>query len=759
MEKKDYEFLALAYHEQKPKGKICVNSTKPLNSQEDLSLAYSPGVAGPCRKIASNQDDSFNYTTRGNLVGVISNGTAVLGLGNIGPYAAKPVMEGKGMLFKKFADIDVFDIEIAEEDPEKFIAAVKALEPTFGGINLEDIKAPECFYIEERLKKEMSIPVFHDDQHGTAIIASAALINALEITGRKMEDIKVVFSGAGAAAISTAGLLSMLGVQTKHILMCDSKGVLHKSRDDLNSYKERYVTDLPIKTLEQALKGADVFIGVSSANIMTEAMLLSMAPNPIIFALANPDPEVKPEFALRIRPDAIIATGRSDYPNQVNNVLGFPYIFRGALDVRATTINNEMKLAAVHAIAKLAKESVPEEVMTVYHQSSRYQFGRDYLIPKPVDQRVLLKVAPAVAKAAMDTGVARINLDLATYEEQMTRMLGTTRRLVRSLRKDIALFTQKHKKRPKIVLPFGSDHRVLKAAKQVCDDGEVDICLLGKPAKILQEAKSLGIQSLEGISIIDPSSSEKLESYAQMFYEMRKRKGVSRTIADQLIQTQDYFAAAMVRWEDADGMINGVTHPYPSSIRPILETIGITEGKILAGVYLIIKDEKLYFFSDCSINIDPSAEELAQIAMATADLAKQFIKDPVKLALLSFASFGASTHPFAKKMAKATQIIKAKRKDLECEGEMQADVALNPEIRDREFPFCDLKGFPNVLIFPDLASANISYKLLTQIGGVTPLGPILVGLSKPAYVMQRSATVSEIVNMIYVSAYDAIKNR
>lgn len=752
----NYEELALAYHEQAPKGKIAIQCTKPLDSQDHLSIAYSPGVAGPCRKIADSQDASFSYTTRGNLVGVITNGSAVLGLGKIGPYAAKPVMEGKAMLFKKFADIDVFDIEIAQDDPDKFIETVRSLEPTFGGINLEDIKAPECFYIEEKLRETMSIPVFHDDQHGTAIIAAAAFINALELTERKVESVKVVFSGAGAAAIACAGLLKILGVQAQNIIMCDSIGVIHSKRDDLNPYKKRFAIDTPIQTLSDALVDADAFIGVSSADILTPEMLKSMAKNPIVFALANPDPEIKPELALATRPDAIIATGRSDYPNQVNNVLGFPYIFRGALDVRAKTINDEMKLAAVHAIASLAKESVPEEVMAVYKRSSGYQFGRDYLIPKPVDQRVLLRVAPAVAQAAIDSGVARINLDMEEYKEQISKLLGTTRRLVRKLRKDITEYTKNFGRRPKIVLPSGYDPRVLKAAKQAYDGGEVDICLLGKKDKILERAKELGIASLEGIEIIDPLTDDRSERYGEALYDLRKRKGISKTIASQLILVQDYFAATMVRLGEACGMINGVTASYSNSIRPILEIIGTHQDKVLAGVYLMSKDDKLYFFADCTVNIDPSAEQLADIAISTATLARQFTQEPIRIGMLSFSNFGANRHPSARRVAKAVDLVHARAPELECDGEMQADVALNSEIRKLEFSFSSLQENANILIFPDVGSANIAYKLLTQMGGAIPLGPILVGLRQPAYVMQRSASVSEIVNMIYVSAHHAV---
>jgi malate dehydrogenase (oxaloacetate-decarboxylating)(NADP+) len=745
----DYESLALAYHKKDPKGKIAVRCTKPLLTQEDLAMAYSPGVAGPCREIAKNPDESFTYTTRGNLVGVISNGSAVLGLGAIGPYAAKPVMEGKGMLFKKFADIDVFDIELAQDDPDQLIEAICALEPTFGGINLEDIKAPECFYIEEKLRERMKIPVFHDDQHGTAIIASAAFLNALELTQRDIQKVRVVFSGAGAAAIACAGLLKNLGVLPENIILCDSTGVISTDRTDLNPYKKRFAVETSLKTMAEALRGADAFVGVSTADILTPDMIKGMAKNPIIFALANPDPEIRPELALQVRPDAIIATGRSDYPNQVNNVLGFPYIFRGALDTRATTINDAMKLAAVYAIAALAKESVPEEVVAVYKTSGTYHFGRDYLIPKPVDQRVLLKVAPAVAKAAMDSGVARVTLDLKEYEERMERLLGRGRQIIRGIRQAI----RKNPSRPRIVLPAGHDPRVLRSAKEAYDGGDLDISILGKPDVIQKLGKELGLKSLEGIEIIDPLTDPRTEAYAQALYDWRKRKGISKSIASQLIWVQDYFAATMVRLGHAQGMVTGVTASYSSSIRPILETIGTSEGKVLAGVYLVIKDEKLYFFADCTVNIDPSAEKIADIAISTAALARQFTQEPIRIAMLSYSNFGASHHPFARKMARACEIVNKKDPTLICDGEMQADVALNPQIRNQEFGFSSLKDNANVLIFPDVTSANISHKLLTQMGDATSLGPILVGLEQPAYVMQHSASVKDIVNMIYVAAH------
>lgn len=755
----DYEKLALEYHRRSPKGKIEIQNTKPLDSQDDLATAYSPGVAGPCRKIHENQDDSFQYTSRGNLVGVISNGTAVLGLGNIGPWAAKPVMEGKGMLFKKFANIDVFDIELDLEDPDEFIKAVKALEPTFGGINLEDIKAPQCFYIEEELKKSMSIPVFHDDQHGTAIIAAAAFLNALELTGRDIKTVKVVFNGAGAAAISCASLFLTLGVNPENLLMCDSKGVIHTERDDLNKYKEMFSRKTSLRSLSEALQGADAFVGVSVGGALTPDMLKGMAKDPLVFALANPDPEIDPREALAARQDVIIATGRSDFPNQVNNVLGFPYIFRGALDVRATTINEEMKLAAVRAIAALAKEEVPEEVLAVYKSPKTCTFGRDYLIPKPVDQRVLLRVAPAVAEAAMKSGVARLNLDIEKYKVDIERLLGPTRRFIRRLRTRSGEMVLKSGKKPKVVITAGSDIRVIKAARQVADSDELQLCILGNPEEIESTAEAAGIPSLDGIDIIDPETSELRHEYARTLYELRNRKGVSRTIAQHMITDENYFATIMLQRGEADAMLGGIKNYYRNSVLPVLEVIKTIPGKCPAGVYIMSKDQQLTFFADCTVNITPSAEDLAEIAIATAETAKHYTNEPIRVAMLSYASFGSVRHASSKKVARAVEILRERAPDLEFDGEMQVDAALDPELRKQEFPFSTLTGRANVLIFPDLGSANISYKLLTKLGGATPSGPILVGINKPAHVLQRSATVQEIANMIYICGYEALKKQ
>ena len=750
------ENKSLIYHEQSPKGKIAIQCTKPLDTQEDLAKAYSPGVAEPCKKIFENIDDSFNYTTRGNLVGVISNGTAVLGLGNIGPYAAKPVMEGKAMLFKKFADIDVFDLEIEAADPDDFIKTVKSLEPTFGGINLEDIKAPECFYIEEVLRKEMSIPVFHDDQHGTAIIAAAAFLNALEISKREIAKTKVVFSGAGAAAISCASLFKTLGVRPENIIMCDSKGVIHDQRTDLNEYKKRFSLNTEKRTLAEALKKADAFVGVSTADILTPEMLLSMNASPIVFALANPNPEIDPHLAADTRDDVIMATGRSDFPNQVNNVLGFPYIFRGALDVRATTINEEMKFAAVKAIAALAKEDVPEEVLSVYKETSHCVFGKNYLIPKPVDHRVLLKVAPAVAQAAMESGVARRNINLEDYTKKMESILGPTRRIIRTLRTEISHHSNSKKKKPKVVITSGADPRVLRAAKQCSNSGEVQICLLGKIDKINESAAKIGINDLSGIELIDPHHFKNAKHYANVLYNLRNRRGISRTVAEHVITDENYFATIMLHLGDADAMLSGIKSSYPQSIKPILEIIGTEANKTTAGIYLMVKGNDIKFFADCTINIEPTSEQLADIAISAAEFARNYTQESPRVAMLSFTSFGASNHPKAKKVSKAVEIIKSRAPDLEVDGEMQVDVALDPELCQQEFPFARLKSSANILIFPDLSSANISYKLLTSMGNATPTGPILLGVKKPAHVLQRTATVQEIENMIYMSAHQAL---
>lgn len=748
---------SLEFHERSPRGKIHTGLSKPIETQKDLSLAYTPGVAGPCRKIHENPDDVFKYTNKGNLVAVITNGTAVLGLGNIGPMAGKPVMEGKAVLFKKYADIDVFDLELDASDPETFINAVKALEPTFGGINLEDIKAPECFYIEDKLKQLMQIPVFHDDQHGTAIIATSAFLNAAEVTKRKIEEVKVVFSGAGAAAIACARLFLKVGVRVENLLMCDTKGVIYKGRTDLNKFKEEFMRETPARTLADALKGADMFVGVSGPGVLTGAMLLGMNEHPIIFALANPDPEITPAEARAARPDAIVATGRSDYPNQVNNVLGFPFIFRGALDVSAREINDEMKLAAARAIADLAKEDVPDEVMRAYSATIPYTFGRDYLIPKPVDPRVLLAVAPAVAEAAMKTGVARRPVDIKAYREQIEQILGPTKRLVRHLRNDIAHWGREQGRRPTVVIPHGHDDRVIKAALQLYIENDVQVKLLGSIEHIKQVTERKGLKDfLQRIEVIDPSLSPKAKEYAESLFNKRHRKGITQSAARELLRNPNYFASSMLAHGDVDGVISGLVETYTTSLRPILETVGCPPGSQLTGIYIINYKKKLYFLADCTITVNPNAAELAAIASAAAQFAGSYTKDPVRLAFLSFSSFGSNRHPDTQVVAEAREILSKKNPDFLFDGEMQADVALNPRLQERDFPFCGLGGTANVLIFPNLSSANIAYKMLSSLQEVSGIGPLLHGLKKPANVMERVATTEEIINMVYITAHAAV---
>ena len=756
----NFEEEALGYHEADPAGKIETRLSKPLNSQHDLSVAYSPGVAGPCRRIHEDEDLSFRYTGRGNLVGVITNGSAVLGLGNIGPSAAKPVMEGKAMLFKKFANIDVFDVEVSADSSDAFISAVQALEPTFGGINLEDIRAPECFYIEEKLRETMKIPVFHDDQHGTAIIASAAFINALEITKRDISNTKVVFSGGGAAAIACANLFLDLGLKPDSLLMCDSRGVIHKGRDaGMNPYKARFAVDTDKRTLADAMEGADVFVGVSAAGILKPDMVKGMAANPIIFALANPDPEILPSEARKIRPDAIIATGRSDFPNQVNNVLGFPFIFRGALDVRATTINDEMKKAAVYAIAELAKEDVPEEVLKVYAQKKPFKFDRDYLIPKPVDPRVLLHVAPAVAKAAMDSGVARRRIDLTEYTEHIERILGPTRTIIRKIRKELVEIGKKRGRRVSIVLPHGHDSRLIRAAARLSGDEELDLILLGQKEVILRKAKELELPDFEKmVKVINPREDGVAREYAEDFFNLRKRKGIAYSVAEDLVKRRSYYAAMMIKNGQADGMVGGLLEPYTSALRPVLEVVGTRDEIPLAGIKILVFRHHMYFIADCSINFDPTAEQVADIAVATANMARFFTKDELRVALLSFSTFGSNSHPEARKMARAAELLAERKVDFLFDGEVQADVALNSNLQKTEYPFCNLDGKPaNILIFPNLAAANTSYKLINNLTEAECIGPILVGTKNPCNILERGATYEEITDAIYLTAAQCIQ--
>ncbi len=747
---------SLEYHSSGRKGKIEVVPTKPVITQKDLSLAYSPGVAEPCTRIAADENLAYEYTTKGNLVAVVSNGTAVLGLGNIGAQASKPVMEGKGILFKKFADIDVFDIELNAPNPDDVIRACEMLEPTFGGINLEDIKAPECFYIEEELKKKLKIPVFHDDQHGTAVISGAAFLNALELVDKKIEDMKVVFCGGGAAAIACANLYLNLGVRRENIIMCDSKGVIYKGRTDgMNPYKERFAVQTSKRTVGEALDGADAFVGVSVKGIVTKEMVAKMSRDPIIFAMANPEPEILPEDILSVRTDAIIATGRSDYPNQVNNVLGFPFIFRGALDTRSMAINEEMKMAAVKALAQLAKEDVPEYVSRAYG-GQQFKFGRDYLIPKPFDRRALLYVAPAVAKAAMESGVARIQIDVKQYREKLESFLGFTYTAMRFVRKQVRKAERDLGRKITLVFPEGEHHKILHAAKIVRDENIAEPILLGNPEKIKAEIIRLGLtDALDGVQIIRPSQSELLQDFSQRFFEKRKRKGVTLANAEVLMKQSTYFAAMMVEAGLADGTIGGIAQSYPDTLKPAMQVIGVKPGKTLAGIYMIANKKKTYWFADTTINVEPDAEALANIAATTAELVKVSTGTEPRVAMLSFSNFGSNDHPATASIRNAVQILRDRHPELIVDGEMQADTALKPEISQESFPFNQVPGDANILIFPNLHAANIAYKLVWRMGGVEAIGPILVGMNKPVCVLQRGSDVNDIVNMAAITAFEA----
>ncbi len=731
----------LEYHEFPAPGKVAIKPTKPMVTQRDLSIAYSPGVAIPCEHIAEKQGDVYRYTAKGNLVAVVSNGTAVLGLGNIGPHAAKPVMEGKGILFKKFADIDVFDIELDAPDPDDVIRAVQMLAPTFGGINLEDIKAPECFYIERKLRETCDIPIFHDDQHGTAIITAAAFINAMDLIGKSMADVKIVFSGAGAAAVSCARLLIHMGASRENLIMCDSRGVIYEGRTDgMNPYKAEFAIATDNRTLGEAMVGADAFIGVSVANLLKPEMVKTMADDPIVFAMANPDPEIRPEDAHAVRPDVIMATGRSDYPNQVNNVLGFPFIFRGALDIRATTINEEMKVAAVHALAELAREDVPEEVRRAYG-GKHFRFGRDYLIPKPFDWRVLLWVAPAVAKAGMDSGVAREPLpDLDAYRNRLAQLIDPSWRFMEPIY-DIACQDPK-----RIVFPEGHHRAIMKAAELCVDEGIAHPILLGEEARIRTLAEEFDID-LTGVEVLDPLQAEALDGYVDSYLAQRQRKGITPDVASKHMRRRTHFATMMVEKGDADGMVSGWNKAYPETIRPALQISGLKEGTTKAvGLYMVIQGRELKFFADTTVNIDPGAETLAEIAIASADFAQSMKRTP-HVAMLSFSSFGTTDHPDVTKIREATELVKERRPDIQVDGEMQVDVALDSQLRDRIFPFSSLKGEANVLVFPNLASGNIAYKLMGKLGDAHLIGPILLGLDKPISVLERHCDVRTIVNM------------
>jgi malate dehydrogenase (oxaloacetate-decarboxylating)(NADP+) len=739
---------SLLYHSSGRKGKVEVIPTKPCLTSRDLSMAYTPGVAEPCREIHKNVEDVYKYTAKGNLVAVISNGTAVLGLGDIGPEAGKPVMEGKGVLFKRFADIDVFDIEIASKDTKEIIRACQLLEPTFGGINLEDIKAPECFEIEETLKETMKIPVFHDDQHGTAIISCAALINAVELVGKKIDQVRIVVNGAGASAISCCKLYVRAGAKKENIYMFDSKGCLTKDRKDLNKYKEEFAQDKGFASLADAFKDADVFVGLSVGGVVSKDMVKVMAPNPIIFAMANPDPEIMYDDAVSVREDLIMATGRSDFPNQVNNVLGFPFIFRGALDVRATAINEEMKMAATMALARLAKEKVPEMVIKAYG-GEEFEFGKTYIIPKPFDPRVLWYVAPAVAKAAIESGVAKItNVDWAAYEEELKERLGLSKEVIR-------VMVHKAQKKPrKVVYPEGEAENIIRAAHAVYNDGIATPVLIGNEEVIKKEIQRIGYDLSEYI-IHDPSTSSRNEDYAQAFFNKRQRKGASLYDSRELIKKPNYFGSMMLELGDADALISGYTTSYPNTIRPALQCIGVKEGfKVVAGLYIVVAKKDTYFFADCTVNVNPTAEELAEIAILTSDTVKEFDITP-RVAMLSFSNFGSAPYPESIKVAQAAKMVKQLRPDLMIDGEMQADTATVPELLSTTFAFTNFKGKPNVLIFPTLDAGNIAYKLMARIGQATVIGPVLMGMRKPVHVLQREATVDDIINMTAIAVVDA----
>jgi malate dehydrogenase (oxaloacetate-decarboxylating)(NADP+) len=742
---------ALEYHRLKGKpGKVAIIPTKPMDTQRDLSLAYSPGVAEPVLEIEKNPEDAYEYTSKGNLVGVVSNGTAILGLGDRGALASKPVMEGKGVLFKKFADIDVFDIEVNSHDPDEIIKVVAAISPTFGGINLEDIKAPECFYIEEELKKMLDIPVFHDDQHGTAIISSAGLANALEIVGKRHDEIRLVISGAGASAVSCAELAISWGVKRENIMLVDTRGVVFKGRKEgMNKYKDRLaVDDKGHRTLADAMQGADVFYGLSVANVLSPEMVKTMAADPIIFAMANPDPEIRPELAREARKDVIIATGRSDYVNQVNNVLGFPFIFRGALDVRARQINEEMKFAASKALAALAKEDVPDSVIRAYGGES-IKFGREYIIPKPLDPRVLLWEAPAVAEMGMKTGMARKTIDIDEYKEQLAYRQGKGER--------IRYFFQNKARssggKKRLVFAEGEEQKIIRAAYQIKEEGIATPVLIGRESVITEQLKNLGLEYKP--EIVDPSKFDKLAEYSKAFYDIRQRKGVMAGDAHKKVLDPNILGPMMVKMGDADAFVSGLTYDYPEVIRPALQIHHTAAGATrAAGVYIMIVEDKVFLFTDATVNIDPTAEDLAEIACLAADYAVKLEIDP-HVAFLSFSNFGSTPHPLSDKVRKAVALVKSRRPDLQVDGEMQADTAVMPEIIEERYPFSAVKD-ANVLVFPSLESANIAYKLLARLGNAKAIGPILLGVGAPVHVLQTGDDVNAIVQIASVAIMDAM---
>ncbi len=741
---------ALDYHSKGRKGKIEVIPSKPTSTSRDLSLAYSPGVAEPCLEIAQNPDDVYQYTAKGNLVGVISNGTAVLGLGNIGALASKPVMEGKGVLFKRFADIDVFDIEIDEEDPEKFVQIVKALEPTFGGINLEDLKAPECFEIEEKLRKIMNIPIMHDDQHGTAIISTAALFNALEIAQKDISKIKVVFSGAGASAIACANMMVSTGVQLENLWLCDTKGLVYVDRHDgMNPYKSKFAKKSNLRSLAQVIDGADVFVGCSAKGVLTVDMVKSMAPNPIVFALANPDPEIDYPIAKAARPDLIMATGRSDYPNQVNNVLGFPFIFRGALDVHAKENNEEMKLAAAKALAALAREEVPDSVSRAYG-GQKFSFGPEYIIPKPFDTRVLLWVAPAVAKAAMDSGVARNPIhDFDRYREHLEDLQGRSKDLIRSV-------INRAKLDPKrIIFPEGDHPLILQACENLIEEGICKPILIGSSELIRNKINELGLD-LPGIEIIDPEHSEMKNAATELYLELRKHKGVGWEEAKRQVIRPLVFGSLLCRMSQAEGLLSGLKTTYPETIKPCLEVIGAREGLgRVAGVYITIMKDRVLFLSDTTMTIQPTADQLCDTAIMTADLALNRFGIEPKVALLSYSNFGTVNNPDIEITRDAVRKIHEKRPDIKCDGEVQADTALSKRLLAENFPWSALQGGANILIFPNLASANISYKLIQRLAKAEIMGPITCGMARPVNVLQQDSSLNDVIHMAAITVVEA----
>lgn len=746
---------ALEYHTKGKPGKIEVIPTKDTKTQRDLALAYSPGVAEPCLEIADNIDNVYKYTAKGNLVAVISNGTAVLGLGDLGPEASKPVMEGKGILFKIFAGIDVFDIELNSTDPDEFIKVVKAMEPTFGGVNLEDIKAPEAFEIEERLKKEMNIPVMHDDQHGTAIISGAAMLNALEVTGKNIEEVVMVVSGAGASALSCASIFIQLGMKRENVIMLDSKGVIRSDRGNLNKYKAQFASDRDLNTLEEALEGADIFLGLSRGNLMTPEMLLSMADNPIVFALANPDPEIAYDLAIETREDVIMATGRSDHPNQVNNVLGFPFIFRGALDVHATEINEAMKLAAVKALAELAKEPVPDMVARAYNKS-KFVFGKDYIIPKPLDPRLLTTVAPAVAKAAIESGVAKHPIkDWEQYEVELKKRLGSDDTIIRFI-------MNKARQNPKrIVFSEADDHRILRAIQIALDEGIIHSPILLGNKNHIESIIAEHHLDLKDITILDPKVDdpevkEYRDRYAKAFFKKRQRRGMNKYEAETSMRRRSYFGTMMLEMGDVDALVSGMSRKYPDTIRPGLEVIGTRDGEKVASMYLLLTKKGPIFFADTTIIPEPKAEDLVRIAVLAARAVKNGVNLEPRIAMLSYSNFGSSDLQEPREVRKAVEILKRDYPHYQVDGEVQANLAFNTETLQENYPFSNLvNGEPNILIFPNLAAANISYKLLQVFNGVDAVGPILLGMDKPIHILQIGSTVREIVNMIAIATVDA----